>query len=76
MSTSRKNPSPKWNYEETIAQVESIVTDIESGNLELEELFDKFAIAAESLRQCETFLDQRQQQMQLQIETLTDSPEF
>lgn len=76
MSTPRKTPSPTWNYEQTVAQVESIVAEIETGNIELEELFDKFNTAVEYLRQCETFLDQRQQQMQLQIETLTAPPEF
>ncbi|HIK11935.1 MAG TPA: exodeoxyribonuclease VII small subunit [Oscillatoriaceae cyanobacterium M33_DOE_052] len=72
MSKSRQTPPNQWNYEETIAQVESLVAEIETGDIELEALFDKFTLAVESLRQCETFLDQRQKQMQLQIEILND----
>lgn len=65
-----------WNYEATVAEVEAIITQIEAGELELEEVFDQFAAAVERLRQCETFLQQRQQQMDLLIETLTDEPQF
>ncbi|WP_066382595.1 exodeoxyribonuclease VII small subunit [Anabaena sp. CA = ATCC 33047] len=60
------------NYEEKVAEIEKIISRIESGNLELEAVFDQFAIAVEHLRQCETFLQQRQQQVDLLIETLSD----
>lgn len=65
-----------WNYEATVAEVEAIIARIEAGELELEEVFDQFATAAERLRQCESFLKERQQQMELLIETLTDEPQF
>jgi exodeoxyribonuclease VII small subunit len=39
-------------------------------------VFDQFAAAVEYLRQCETFLQQRQQQVDLLIETLKDEPQF
>jgi exodeoxyribonuclease VII small subunit len=65
-----------WNYEATVKQVESIMMRIESGELELAEVFEQFAAAVEYLRQCETFLAQRQQQMDLLIETLSDEAEF
>lgn len=65
-----------WNYEATVKQVEAIMMRIESGELELAEVFEQFAAAVEYLRQCETFLAQRQQQMDLLIETLSDEPEF
>lgn len=64
-----------WKYEDTVAKVEAIIRRIEAGELELAEVFDQFAIAAEYLRQCEAFLEARQQQMDLLIETLSDDPE-
>lgn len=65
-----------WSYEATVRKVEAIMTRIESGELELAEVFDQFAAAVQYLRQCEVFLSQRQRQMDLLIETLTDDPEF
>ncbi|HCF30499.1 MAG TPA: exodeoxyribonuclease VII small subunit [Cyanobacteria bacterium UBA11049] len=65
-----------WNYEKAVAEVEKIIARIEAGELELEEVFDSFAVAVEYLRQCESFLQQRQQQVDLMIETLKDEPEF
>ncbi len=62
-----------WNYEATVKKVEEIMTRIEAGELELAEVFDQFAIAVEHLNQCETFLVQRQKQMDLLIETLEES---
>ena len=64
-----------WNYEAAVAKVEAIVVQIEAGELDLEEVFDQFAAAIEYLRQCETFLQERQQQVDLLIETLND-PQF
>lgn len=65
-----------WNYEAAVAKVEAIVARIEAGELELEEVFDQFAASVEYLRQCETFLRSRQQQVELLIETLKDEPQF
>ncbi len=64
-----------WNYEETVAKVETIINQVESGQLELAEVFDQFAAAVEYLRQCEAFLAERQQKMDLLIENLADKPE-
>ncbi len=61
-----------WNYEATVAQVESILSRIESGELELADVFEQFSTAVRYLRQCEMFLAQRQRQVDLLIETLTD----
>ncbi|AUS99706.1 MULTISPECIES: exodeoxyribonuclease VII small subunit [unclassified Nostoc] len=61
-----------WNYEEKVAEIEKIITQIESGNLELEAVFDQFANAVEYLQECENFLNKRQKQVDLLIETLTD----
>lgn len=68
-------PPHNWSYEETVRQVEAIMARIESGELELAEVFNQFATAVSHLRQCELFLSQRQQQMDLLIETLTDDLE-
>jgi len=59
-----------WNYEATVAEVEQIIKHIEAGELELAEVFEQFTTAVEYLNQCETFLSQRQRQMDLLIETL------
>jgi exodeoxyribonuclease VII small subunit len=64
-----------WNYEATVAKVEAIIEQIESGHLELADVFNQFTAATAYLRQCESFLAQRQQQMDLLIETLTDEAE-
>ena len=76
-STSTKSAQRKnWNYEETVSNLETIVQEIESGHLELAEVFDKFAWAIEALQDCEEFLSQKKQQMNLAIETLEDESEF
>lgn len=61
-----------WKYEEKVTEIEKIISRIEAGELELEEVFEQFAAAVEYLRQCESFLQQRQQQVDLLIETLND----
>lgn len=69
-------PRDAWNYEATVKKIEDITARIESGELELAEVFDEFAAAVEYLNQCEAFLSQRQKQVDLLIETLTDEAEF
>ncbi|NER20558.1 MAG: exodeoxyribonuclease VII small subunit [Symploca sp. SIO1C2] len=59
-----------WNYETKVAEVEQIIKQIEAGELDLAEVFEQFTTAVEYLNQCQTFLLQRQQQMELLIETL------
>lgn len=61
-----------WNYEAKVVEIEGIIARIEAGELELEEVFDQFTKAVEYLRQCKSFLQQRQQQVDLLIETLSD----
>lgn len=70
-----KSFEDSWNYESTVKRIEAAIARIESGELELAEVFDQFAAAVEDLRQCETFLVERQQQMDLLIETLEDVSE-
>jgi exodeoxyribonuclease VII small subunit len=62
-----------WNYEAKVAEIETIISRIEAGELQLEEVFEQFSAAVKSLRECETFLQQRQQQVDLMIETLQDN---
>jgi exodeoxyribonuclease VII small subunit len=76
-SSSSGLPDPtNWRYEATVAEVESIITRIEMGELDLAEVFDQFSTAVEYLRQCEAFLNQQQRQMDLLVETLMDDPDF
>jgi exodeoxyribonuclease VII small subunit len=71
-SRSTKSQPDDWRYEKTVAEVEQIVSQIESGELELEEVFDQFAKAVEYLQQCESFLAERQTKIDLLIETLAN----
>jgi exodeoxyribonuclease VII small subunit len=63
-----------WRYETSVAEVEAIIGRIESGELELEEVFEQFSQAVTVLQQCETFLAEHQAQAELLIETLGDPP--
>ena len=62
----------EFDYEETIIDIEEIIGEIESGELTLEEVFEKFSLAVADLQKCEAFLTQGQQQMNLLIENLDD----
>jgi exodeoxyribonuclease VII small subunit len=59
-------------YEEKVAQVEEILGEIEGGDLELTEVFRRFTVAVESLQQCESFLSQQREQVELLLENLGD----
>ena len=61
-----------WSYEATVAEVEATVASLEQGELPLAEVFDQFEQAVAHLRQCETFLQARQAQVDLLIETLEE----
>jgi exodeoxyribonuclease VII small subunit len=80
MSSNQSSPnlteakiSPDWNYEATVAKVEEILSQIESGELELAEVFEQFVTAVKYLDQCETFLEERRQQVELIVEQLADN---
>jgi exodeoxyribonuclease VII small subunit len=74
LSSSKQLQPENWHYESAVAEIETIIGKIESGNLDLEEVFGQFAQAVKSLQQCESFLAQRQTQIDLLIETLDDPP--
>jgi exodeoxyribonuclease VII small subunit len=63
----------EWKYEAAVARVEAILSEIESGELELSEVFDRFAVAVESLQQCEVFLSKQRAQVDLLLENLGDT---
>ena len=63
----------EWNYEATVAQVEQILGEIENGDLELNDVFSQFSKAVESLQQCENFLAQQREQVELLLENLGDT---
>jgi exodeoxyribonuclease VII small subunit len=63
----------EWKYEAAVARVEAILGEIESGELELSEVFDRFAVAVESLQQCEVFLSKQREQVDLLLENLGDT---
>lgn len=62
----------QWNYEATVARVEEILNEIEGGDLELTSVFSQFEIAVSSLQQCENFLSQQREQVELLLENLGD----
>ncbi|NJL48950.1 MAG: exodeoxyribonuclease VII small subunit [Leptolyngbyaceae cyanobacterium SM2_5_2] len=66
-------PQPTaWNYEESVATVETIIADLESGRLPLAEVLTQFEQAVQMLRQCEAYLTEKRTQVDLLIETLSD----
>jgi exodeoxyribonuclease VII small subunit len=65
-------PSDNWRYESAIAEVEAIIQQIESGELDLSEVIDQFQNAAHTLQQCEAFLTQKQNEVELMIAELVD----
>ncbi len=62
-----------WVYEEAVAEVEAIVARIEAGQLDLADVFTEFATAVKQLQRCQAFLEQKQQEVGLLLETLEDS---
>lgn len=82
MSSMPRQPKPPslpddWNYETALVRIEAITQQLESGDLPLAEVFDQFAEAVSALQQCDCFLQEKQTQAALLIETLVgdDPPE-
>lgn len=65
-----KKSDNTWNYETSVEQVEAIITDLETGDLPLADIFEQFEKAVTELKKCDSFLQEKQQQAQLLIETL------
>jgi exodeoxyribonuclease VII small subunit len=63
-------PDADWNYEDTVEKIEDIIAQIEAGELGLAQVFEQFGAAVSYLQQCDTFLSERQAQVDLLVETL------
>lgn len=61
-----------WRYEQTVTEIETIINQIEAGDLDLADVFDQFTRAVTYLQQCEAFLGDRQGQLDLLLEQLGD----
>lgn len=70
-ATTKKKPV--WQYEQTVEKIEEIIDQIEEGTLDLETVFDRFSEATGYLKECDQFLSERQEKIELLIETLGDS---
>ena len=70
-----KKPNDTWNYETSVEQVEAIITELETGDLPLANIFEQFEKAAAELKKCDAFLQEKQQKAQLLIETLMPESE-
>jgi exodeoxyribonuclease VII small subunit len=66
-------PAENWSYEATVSTIEAIIAELETGQLPLAEVLSQFEQAVQSLQQCETYLTEKQQQVNVLIETLSDS---
>ncbi len=69
----KSDETSSWSYEEKVAEVEGIISRIEAGDLDLEQVFEQFSQAVEYLQECQNFLRGRQQQVDLLIETLPET---
>ncbi|MFS8741121.1 exodeoxyribonuclease VII small subunit [Synechococcus sp. O70.2] len=67
---SRRKREDPWRYEAAIAEVESLIAQIESGELDLEEVVERFQQAAQTLKRCAEFLEEKRQQVEIIIEQL------
>ncbi len=72
MARQKKTPSlpDDWSYETTLHRIEALTAQLETGDLPLAEVFEQFSEAVGALQQCDQFLQQKQQQASLLIETL------
>jgi exodeoxyribonuclease VII small subunit len=68
-----ENSADHWSYEETVSTIEAVIGELESGQLPLAEVLSQFEQAVQSLQQCEAYLTEKQQQVNVLIETLSDS---
>ncbi len=64
-----------FDYEATIAAVETAIERIEAGELSLEEVFTCFEAAVGQLKDCEAFLQRGKARLALAVETLSDESE-
>lgn len=65
MTAKKKSPTADANFEGTLAQVEQIVEEIESGELPLQDVVSRFRTATEMINQCQAMLTQIEQQIKV-----------
>lgn len=68
--------TPDWSYEEAVAEIEAIVAQMEAGDLDLATVFARFEAAMGQLRRCKAFLQDKQSQVDLILETLEEDVRF
>ncbi|MDS3862461.1 exodeoxyribonuclease VII small subunit [Thermosynechococcaceae cyanobacterium BACA0444] len=61
-----------WDYPTAVARVEETIREIEAGQLDLGTVLAKFATAVRDIKQCESWLSQHRQAIDLLIEELDD----
>lgn len=72
MIKAKKITSDEFSYEAKVAEIDSIIARIEAGTLDLAEVFEQFATAVQYLKECDSFLQAKQEQVDILIETLQD----
>ncbi len=72
---SRRKREDPWRYEAAIAEVESLIAQIESGELDLAEVVERFQQAAQILKRCAQFLEEKRQQVEILVEELNQDDE-
>lgn len=71
----KSSPEPSaWHYESAIAEVEHIIAQVERGQLDLANVIEQFVTATQILKQCEAFLQEKQAQVSILVETLQEDP--
>ncbi len=56
---------PQMKFEDALARLEAIVTQIEEGKVSLEQSIEKYAQGIELIKQCRAILDQAEKKIQL-----------
>lgn len=64
-----KKTEPGPNFEETLAELEKLVVNLEEGDLSLDESLSGFKHGIELTRQCQATLDNAQQTVELLTNT-------
>jgi len=62
-----KKPDPVFNFEESLASLENLVTAMEEGELSLEESLQAFEKGIRLTRECQSALQKAEQKVQILI---------
>ncbi|OKH45063.1 exodeoxyribonuclease VII small subunit [Calothrix sp. HK-06] len=72
MIKGKKTTSDEFSYEAKVVEIDSIIARIEAGELDLAEVFEQFATAVQYIKECDSFLQAKQEEVDILIETLQD----